>query len=85
MRHKIYVPGLAAFLALSATAPASAQSRNPNPDVTEQTFTDADEVDGNRRTAYGDRIPARIRRPRTSLLRPRTTFVRELLASVEDT
>jgi len=84
MQKKLYVPGLAGLLALMIAAPAAAQTPR-QPDVTEQTFDDADQVDGSRRTAYEDLIHGQYRLRRTSLLRARTTFVRELIKSVEDT
>ncbi|NCQ61645.1 MAG: hypothetical protein GW913_13385 [Myxococcales bacterium] len=84
MKKKLYAPGLAGLLTLASALPASAQTP-PAQDVTEQTFTDADQVDGSRATANGDMIRSRIRLSRHSLVQPRRAFVRELLESVEDT
>ena len=84
MHKKIYAPGLAGLLSLAAAAPAAAQQPRQQ-DVTEQTFTDGDQIDGSRDTTYVERIRAHIRLPRTSLVRSRTSFVHELLESVEDT
>jgi len=84
MQKKLYIPGLAGLLTLAAALPASAQTP-PSQDVTEQTFTDADQVTGDRASDNGEHIRARIRLSRHSLVQPRTAFVRELLESVEDT
>ncbi len=70
------------MLALAFAAPAAAQ--NDNADVTEHTFDDASEVEGGRSTPWGERLNARMRLPRRSLIRPRTNFAPELLKSVED-
>ena len=48
------------------------------------TFDDADRVVGDRPTPWGDRLVTRERRGRRSLIRPRVTFVHEILKSVED-
>ena len=84
MHKTFYVPGLAGLLTLVAAAPTMAQEPR-HQDVTEQTFTDGDQVTGDRDNPYGDIIRSHIRLSRESLVRPRTSFVRELLESVEDT
>jgi hypothetical protein len=71
------------LLSLAFALPAAAQDDGAG-EVIEHTFTDAEDVEGGRNTAEGDRIRARIRLPRRSLVRPRTHFVPELLKSVED-
>lgn len=70
------------LLTLAFAAPAAAQ--NEGDDVTEHTFTDADDVEGGRNTPYGELFRVRTRLPRRSLVRPRTHFIPELMKSVED-
>lgn len=72
---------IALVLTLTAT-PAFAQDPA---DTTEYRFDDADQVDGDRPTTWGDRLQVRSERlNRRSLVRPRTQFHTELLTSVED-
>ncbi len=59
---------------------AQAQSAEPR----EENFEDADLIDGEMANPYTDLIGTRRRGVRRTLIRPRTTFVRELTASVED-
>lgn len=63
---------------------AAAQPPQSNPDVVEHDFLDAEEVEGGRATAWLERLPARIRRPRRTLIRPRTSFNDALRTSLED-
>jgi len=71
------------LLVLAFAAPAAAQ--NDGDEVIEHTFDDAEDVEGGRNTAWGDRLRVRnIRLPRRSLVRPRTQFIPELMKSVED-
>ena len=71
-------------LTLAFAAPALAQDDPPR-EATEFTFGDAERVEGGRSTPWGDRLRGRIPRPRRSLIRPRTSFVQELLKSANDT
>jgi hypothetical protein len=79
--------GTAVFtLLLGLTAAASAQDRGTRreaaPAVTHD-FTDADQVEGSIRSGEGDLLQGRRRSARESLVRPRVTFVQEMLKSVE--
>ncbi len=81
---------LAAALASAAafTAPAFAQDASRTHEDaavrrTEVTFTDADQIRGSRNSPWGDRLHARARSRRESLIRPRTGFLPELLSTVE--
>ena len=71
---------LALALALVAT-PTLAQDL---PAPVEHEVSDADEVRGDTSRPLGERQTARRRSARGSLVRPRTTFVPELYASVEN-
>ena len=70
-------------LALSQ-ATTLAQPRERRADVVEHDFADATRVSGDRHTPWLERLPARIRHRRGSLLRPRTSFVQELRASARN-
>lgn len=70
----------AATLTMGA-ASAAAQSRAPAPH-TDFTFEN-EEVTGDRDGAHGTRVPGQLRLRRTTLVRARTHFVPELLASVQ--
>lgn len=72
---------LALLLALAAS-PTLAQDR-PAPAV-EHEFTDADEVLGATENPMVERLHARRRSARGTLVRPRTTFLPELYGSVEN-
>jgi hypothetical protein len=81
---RLVAAALVAGSLLVATG-SSAQDRRARPraDVTEHTFTDADEVYGDRASAEG--LPIRVRLPgeNESLIRYRTHFRDALLKSVE--
>jgi hypothetical protein len=67
---------------LSLSAPALAQDDEPAP--VQHDFADADEVVGAVQAPLVERLSSRRRSARGSLVRPRTTFVPELYASVEN-
>ncbi len=71
------------FLVGSLASVADAQ-RDARADVVEHDFADADEVEGDRSTPWGDRLGGRRRGTRRSLIRPRWSFSRELRKSVEN-
>lgn len=74
---------VAVTLTLALAATAAAQDRPAAGQLTDYTFTDADEVTGGRAEASGIRAEVRTRSTRRSLIRPRTHFVPEMLKSVE--
>lgn len=82
MARAIWILGVM-MLAGSVATVASAQ-RTAQEDVTRHDFTDADEVEGDRSTPWGDRLGGRRRGTRRSLIRPRWSFTRELRKSVEN-
>jgi hypothetical protein len=71
-----------AFALLSVSVPAFAQDGEPPP--VQHDFADADEVVGAVQAPLVERLSSRRRSARGSLVRPRTTFVPELYASVEN-
>lgn len=73
-----------ALLLASLATPALAQDRDEPPAPVQHEFADADEVLGNTERPLVERLASRRRGARASLVRPRTTFVPELYASVED-
>ncbi|MEM9070167.1 MAG: hypothetical protein AAGE52_16790 [Myxococcota bacterium] len=77
------ISALALIATLGLAAPLSAQ-RTANEDRRHVVFDDADEIEGDRYSSEGERILRRRRLPRRSLLRPRTSFARELRKSLED-
>ena len=54
------------------------------PEVRVEEFTDGDEVTGTYQSPDGSPLLIRVRGPRASLIRARTSFRPELLKSVED-
>ena len=82
MKKAMWIFG-AMLVAGSLVSSAEAQPRNAG-EVVEHDFADADRVEGDRNTAWGDRLHARIRGDRRSLIRPRWSFSRELRKSVEN-
>lgn len=72
------------FLAGGLASAVQAQPPRSQGDVVEHDFTDADQVEGDRHTAWGDRLGGRVRGERRSLIRPRWSFSRELRQSVEN-
>lgn len=75
---------VAMVMAGAMASVAEAQPPGANDDVTEHEFTDADEVQGDRATSWGDRLRVRRGRHTGSLIRIREHFVPEALKSVED-
>jgi hypothetical protein len=71
------------LFACALSSPALAQDRRTEP-VTEIDFIDADQVTGERASAYIDLIGARRRNVRETLIRARTSFRPELVKTVED-
>lgn len=72
------------FLAGGLASAVDAQPRHPRADVVEHDFADADQVEGDRNTPWGDRLGGRVPGERRSLIRPRWSFSRELRKSVEN-
>ena len=68
----------------SLASAVDTQPRQTQGDVVEHDFTDADQVEGDRNTPWGDRLGGRVRGERRSLIRPRWSFSRELRKSVEN-
>ena len=58
----------------SLASAVDAQPRQAQADVVEHDFADADQVEGDRNTPWGDRLGGRVRGARRSLIRPRWSF-----------
>ncbi len=75
---------VAAMVLSGSIATVAEAQPGANEDVTEHNFLDADRVEGDRETSWGDRLRVRRGRDRGSLIRIRDNFVHEALKSVEN-